>query len=133
VQKYPPSLLYVLVTLGIALFLMALFDRWQARDSFRSVRRVLSIFGRVPFFYYLLHFAVIHLAALLTTAAMGLDWRWWVALPPGGILSGVPPGFGFSLPIVYLVWMAIVTVCYFPCRWYAGVKQRSRSPWLSYL
>jgi uncharacterized membrane protein len=133
VQKYPPSLLFTLVTLGISLCLMALFDRWQARDNFRSVRSVLSIYGRVPFFYYLLHFTSIHVAAVLTTAAMGLDWKWWFGLPPSGVFAGLPAGFGFSLPIVYLVWITIVALCYFPCRWYAGVKQRNRSPWLSYL
>jgi uncharacterized membrane protein len=133
VQKYPPSLLFTLVTVGLALCLMALFDRWQARENFRSVRAVLSIYGRVPFFYYLIHFTTIHLAALLATAAMGLDWRWWFQLPPGGVFAGHPHGFGFSLPTVYLLWLAIVAFCYFPCRWYAGVKQRSRTPWLSYL
>jgi uncharacterized membrane protein len=133
VQKYPPSLLFALVTLGLALCLMALFDRWQARDKFKPARAILSVYGRVPFFYYLLHFTTIHLAALLTTAAMGLDWRWWFQLPPGGVIAGHPPGFGFSLPIVYLVWLVIVAFCYFPCRWYASMKQHSRSPWLSYL
>jgi uncharacterized membrane protein len=134
VQKYPPSLLFTLVTLGISLCLMAVFDAWQARDKFRPVRSILSVYGRVPFFYYVLHFTTIHLAALLTTAALGLDWRWWLKLSPaGGIFAGQPPGYGFSLPIVYLVWLAIVIFCYFPCRWFAGVKQRNKSPWLSYL
>ncbi|MEO5717144.1 MAG: heparan-alpha-glucosaminide N-acetyltransferase domain-containing protein [Chthoniobacterales bacterium] len=133
-QKYPPSLLFVLATLGIALCLMAWFDRWQARDNFRKVRAILSIYGRVPFFYYVLHFTTIHLAALLTTAALGLNWRWWCMLPPGGgIFAGKPPGFGFSLAVVYIVWLAVVIFCYFPCRWFAGVKQRNRSAWLSYL
>jgi uncharacterized membrane protein len=134
VQKYPPSLLFTLVTLGVSLCLMAGFEVWQARGNFKALRSVLSIYGRVPFFYYLLHFTTIHLAALLTTAALGLDWRWWISLPPsGGIFAGHPPGYGFSLPIVYLVWLAIVTLCYFPCRWFAGVKQGNKSPWLSYL
>jgi hypothetical protein len=53
--------------------------------------------------------------------------------PTGGIFAGQPPGYGFSLPIVYLVWLAIVTFCYFPCKWFAGVKQRNENPWLSYL
>jgi hypothetical protein len=92
------------------------------------------VFGRVPFFYYILHFTTIHLAALLATAALGLDWRWWIRLAPtGGIFAGQPLGYGFSLPIVYLVWLAIVAFCYFPCRWFADVKQRNKSPWLSYL
>ena len=137
VQKYPPSLLFTLITLGLALCLMAWFG-WSESGTQEArkgtwIRKILSVYGRVPFFYYLLHFTSIHLAALLATAAMGLDSRWWFQLPPGGVIAGHPPGFGFSLPIVYLVWLAIVAFCYFPCRWYAGVKQRSRSPWLSYL
>jgi hypothetical protein len=67
------------------------------------------------------------------TAALGLDWRWWIRLAPsGGIFAGQPPGYGFSLPVVYLVWLAIVTLCYFPCDWFPGVKQRKKSRWLSY-
>jgi len=134
VQKYPPSLLFVLVTLGVSLCLMAAFDSWQSRDRFKPLRSILAVYGRVPFFYYVLHFTTIHLAALLMSAALGLDWRWWIRLPPnGGIFAGYPPGWGFSLPIVYLVWLAIVVLCYFPCRWFAGVKQRNNSRWLSYL
>ncbi len=134
VQKYPPSLLYVLATLGVSLCLMAAFDRWQACGRWPSMRAVLSVYGRVPFFYYLLHFTTIHLAALLTTAALGLDWRWWIGLPPtAGIFAGQPAGYGFSLPVVYLVWLAIVSLCYLPCKWFAGVKQRSRSVGLSYV
>jgi uncharacterized membrane protein len=134
VQKYPPSLLFTLITLGLSLSLMAAFDAWQTRDKFKPVRRILSVYGRVPFFYYILHFTVIHLAAMLTTAALSLDWRWWLNLSPaGGIFAGQPAGYGFSLTIVYLVWVAIVTLCYFPCRWFAGVKQRNTSPLLSSL
>jgi uncharacterized membrane protein len=113
---------------------MAAFDAWQARNNFKWLRSILSVYGRVPFFYYVLHFTAIHLAAMLTTAALGLDWRWWMRLAPaGGIFAGQPPGYGFSLLVVYLVWLAIVALCYFPCQWFAGVKQRSQSPWLSYL
>lgn len=134
VQKYPPSLLFVLATLGVSLCVMAAFDALGSRGSLQAIRSVLSVFGRVPFFYYVLHFTTIHLAALLTTAAMGLDWRWWITLPPaGGIFAGKPAGFGFSLGAVYLIWVAVVIFCYLPCRWFAGVKQRSRSPWLSYV
>jgi uncharacterized membrane protein len=159
VQKYPPSLLFVLATLGVSLCLMAMFDRWQAKEGNLEamkpgkdweelgkqegrkgywvtgrIRSILSVYGRVPFFYYFLHFTTIHLAALLTTAALGLDWRWWIRLAPsGGIFAGLPRGYGFSLPIVYLVWITIIALCYLPCRWFAAVKQRNRSPWLSYL
>ena len=134
VQKYPPSLLFVLVTIGVSLCLMAAFDAWHARGILQRARSVLSIYGRVPFFYYIAHFAIIHLAALLTTAALGLNWRWWIARPPtGGILAGLPAGYGFSLPVVYAVWLAIVILLYVPCRSFADLKQRNRSAWLSYL
>ena len=134
VQKYPPSLLFVLATLGISLCLIAMFESWHSQDNLPTVRRILSVYGRVPFFYYILHVTLIHLAALLVTAALGLNWRWWISLPPaGGIFAGQPPGWGFSLPIVYLIWLAIVGLCYFPCRWFADLKQRNRSTWLSYL
>jgi uncharacterized membrane protein len=134
VQKYPPSLLYLLATMGVSLCVMAAFEALQARGIFGALRSMLSVYGRVPFFYYVLHFTCIHLAALLTTAALGLNWRWWIALPPaGGVFAGPPSGYGFSLPVVYLVWILIVALCYFPCRWFAGVKQRNRSAWLSYL
>jgi uncharacterized membrane protein len=133
-QKYPPSLLYVLATLGVSLCLMAAFEAWHARNDLKRVRSILSVYGRVPFFYYVLHFTTIHLAAVLTSAALGLDWRWWFRLPPaGGVFAGQPAGYGFSLPVVYLVWLAIVTLCYFPCKWFADLKQRNKGPWLSYL
>ena len=138
-QKYPPSLLYALATLGVSLCLMAMFDHenesgTQEGRKRRGITSILTIYGRVPFFYYVLHFTLIHLAAVLVTAALGLNWRWWFGVPPtGSVIGGHPPGFGFSLPIVYLIWLAIVTICYFPCRLFAELKQRNRSPWLSYL
>jgi hypothetical protein len=63
----------------------------------------------------------------------GFKVPWVRRAPAGGIFAGQPPGYGFSLPVVYLVWIAIVTFCCFPCKWFAGVEQRSRGPWLSYL
>ncbi|GAC1655878.1 MAG: hypothetical protein NVS9B15_16840 [Acidobacteriaceae bacterium] len=108
---------------------MASARRIQAA-SFHPLR----VHGKVPFFYYLLHFTSVHFAALLTTAALGLNWRWWESIPPkGSFLLGLPPGFGFRLPMVYLIWFLIVALCYLPCKWYAGVKQGSQSRWLSYL
>lgn len=134
VQKYPPSLMFSQVTLGVSLCLMSGLERLQERGALKSVRDVLSVFGRVPFFYYLLHFTLIHIAAIVTSAVLGLDWTWWFGLPPTrSALAGQPPGYGFSLGVVYAMWALIIFLCYFPCRWYAALKQRSRSPWLSYL
>jgi presenilin-like A22 family membrane protease len=78
---------------------------------------------------------LIHALALIVCAAEGLNWRWFVTNPPGGsIVMGLPRGYGFSLPIVYLVWILVVFALYWPCRVYAGYKRRHpEKRWLSYL
>lgn len=134
VQKYPPSLLFLLATLGAALLIMSAFERLDARGLFHKACRVLETYGRVPFFYFVLHLAVIHLLVLLVSAATGGDWRWWVTeFPNGGVLTGRPPGWGYGLPTIWSVWIVVVGLCYPMCSWYAGVKSRSRNPLLSYL
>jgi len=122
VTKYPPSLLFLLVTLGPALLALAALDgvRVPAANPF-------LVFGRVPFFYYLVHLFLIHLVAVA------------ILLPAHGLTAftvspDVHPGnTGLSLPWVYKVWSAVVVALYWPCRWYAGVKARTRNPLLSYL
>ena len=126
-SKYPPSLLYLLMTLGPAIMLLALFDR--VRSPF--VKPII-IFGRVPLFFYLLHILLIH------GSAVALDyyrfgWSPMATNGPWFKQSEAPAGYGVSLPMVYLIWIGVLLILYFPCRWFAGVKQRNRSPWLSYL
>jgi uncharacterized membrane protein len=134
VQKYPPSLLFLLATLGIAGFIMAGIESAEKRAVFNQTRSVLRVYGQVPFFYFLLHIALIHLLALITSAVSGGDWRWWLAeIPNGGVLTGRPPGYGYSLAFVWCIWIFVVALCYPACKWYAGVKMKSRSPLLSYL
>lgn len=134
VQKYPPSFLFLLATLGIAAFIMAGIESAEKRAVFNQTRSVLRVYGRVPFFYFLLHIALIHLLALITSAVSGGDWRWWLAeIPKGGVLTGRPPGYGYSLGLVWCIWIFVVALCYPACKWYAGVKMKSRSPLLSYL
>lgn len=130
VDKYPPSLEYVLATFGVLLVLYVLFDTMCARGWLAGPRRVVETYGRVPFFYYVPHIYLIHGAALLTSMALGQDWRFWVGY---GYLQGLPDGWGYSLPVVYAIWAAVVAALYLPCRWFAGVKQRRRDWWLSYL
>ena len=127
-QKYPPSLLYVLMTLGPALIALSFLDRGTPK-----MLRPLLIFGRVPLFYYLLHLPLIHgLAVLVALIRYGrADWLFKspFSTPPGQ----VPPDNGFSLSVVYLIWIGLVLALYPICRWFAEFKRRRRSPWLSYL
>ena len=134
VQKYPPSLLFLLATLGVSALVMAAVEYAEGRGALERARGVLRVYGRVPLFYFLLHIALIHLLALAASAAGGGDWRWWLTeFPNGGVLAGHPPGYGYGLGVVWCVWIFVVALCYPACRWYAGVKARSRNPLLSYL
>jgi len=118
-RKYPPSLLYLLMTIGPSIILLNVFE--QYKNKFTTI---LTVYGNVPFFYYVLHFFLIHLAAVLTSVIMGIKV---------GTIFNPTPGWGFGLPIVYAVWLCIVAVLYLPCKWFMGVKQRRKDWWLSYL
>lgn len=123
--KYPASLLYLLMTLGPALLLVPLFDRARGpvADGLRG-------FGQVPLFFWLLHVPLIHaVAVVMSLARYGTVVPWLVRNPP----SEPPVGYGYGLPVVYLVTLLVVAVLYPACRWYADVKKRRRSVWLSYL
>jgi uncharacterized membrane protein len=123
VTKYPPSLLYVLVTLGPALVALAAFRRATG-----PLARVLVTFGRVPFLFYVAHLYLVHSIALAVGVAQG-----YPAEALQVMYTYRPEGFGFGLPVIYLVWLAVVAVLYPLCRRYAELKARSRAWWLSYL
>jgi uncharacterized membrane protein len=130
-SKYPPSLTYLLMTLRPAILALGRMDRIRVSD-----RSPLRVFGRVPMFYYLCHFYLIHAVALLLSWLRYGRWDYFTHLP--GALIGLPdptfpPDWGYNLAMVYLFWAAIVTALYFPCRWYMGVKRPSGAWWLSYL
>jgi uncharacterized membrane protein len=122
-EKYPPSLLYLLMTLGPAILLLALLDRPAGPAASK-----ICVYGRVPFFYYVLHIPLIHAMSVgVFYAKYGADvFKYNLANPP-------PADFGFGLPMVYLFWAAAVAILYRPCRWFAGLKARRRDVWLSYL
>ncbi len=127
--KYPPSLLYLLMTLGPAILVLALCDR-----PLGPVARPIITFGRVPLFFYLLHIPLIHGAAVLYDFYRYHGWSPLATDGPWGIKPDlVPEGYGVGLGTVYLLWIAVILVLYPPCHWYAGVKKRNRSVWLSYL
>jgi uncharacterized membrane protein len=127
-QKYPPSLLYLLMTLGPALLFLWAVD---ARTP-RFVRPAL-IFGKVPMLYYLLHIPLIHLLAV-AVCYVRYGHVYWMFQSPSLEFFPVtkPPDWGYSLPIVYLVWAAVVIALYPVCRWFAGLRQRRSDWWLSY-
>jgi uncharacterized membrane protein len=127
--KYPPSLLFLLMTLGPALVLLALVDRGTPR----ALRPAL-VFGRVPMFYYVLHFALIHLLAVAACVAINGTAHWMFESPDlGNYPFTPPPHWGFGLPVVYAVWAFVVVATYPLCRWFAALRARRSDPWLSYL
>jgi hypothetical protein len=128
VAKYPPSLQFLLMTLGPALMLISLFDRVNLD---RAPWRWAVVFGRVPLFYYIAHLFLIHLMAVAAAMAFGQPYEW--LLKGAFVLNRTPEGYGHNLPFIYLMWLTAVVLLYFPCRWFAGVKKRRRDWWLGYL
>ena len=127
-SKYPASLLFLLMTLGPTIALIPLLE--NARGP---VARWMTVFGKVPFFYYVLHIPLIHLIALVVSKIrLGTVVPWLFANHPMG--SGpAPDGYRWSLGQLYLVWLIVVVMLYFACRWYADLKERKKAPWMAYL
>jgi uncharacterized membrane protein len=123
-EKYPPSLLYLAMTLGPALMLVA------ALESVRGpVADWIATFGRVPFFYYVAHIFLLHALAVLFA---------WVTIGEIGFLFGrlagrKPATYGMDVADIYAVWLAVVVSLYPLCRWFAGIKRRRTEWWWSYL
>ncbi len=135
VTKYPPSLIFLLMTLGPALIALAWFDsRGDSRNSQlrrSKVREFFITFGRVPLFFYLLQWPTAHLMSILAHVIGGKPIGWMFGSQIGQ--GGPPPGTGFNLVVVYAAWLAGVLLLYPLCKWFAGVKARRRDWWLSYL
>jgi uncharacterized membrane protein len=131
VAKYPPSLQYLLMTLGPMLLLLAWLDRATQGGRLNALGRWILVFGRVPLFYYVLHIFAIHLMALAVAVLFHQSTSW--------LLHGVfwaapnPPGYGHGLPFIYAMWAVVIVLLYFPCAWFAGVKARRKDWWLSYI
>lgn len=121
--KYPPSLLYLLMTLGPLFLALAAAERLRG-----PVERVLVVFGRAPFFYYVLHLFLIHAVAVAVGVAQGLPVAAFF-----GPFWKFPKEFGLGLGAIYLAWAGVVVALYFPSRWFAALKARRRDWWLSYL
>ncbi|NEO57121.1 MAG: DUF1624 domain-containing protein [Okeania sp. SIO3B5] len=125
-HKYPPSLLYLLITLGIAILLLY----WLEKTKIRYFKPLI-ILGQQPLFFYVIHIYLIHLTAILfalyrygiepfTFSQVGINWK--------------PQAFGYNLPIVYLIWLLITFLLYIICNWFAKYKKNHKSKWwLNYL
>jgi uncharacterized membrane protein len=121
--KYPPSLLFVLMTIGPAAIVCSYADRFTG-----PIKDALVMFGRVPFAFYVGHFYLIHTLAIVVGTAQGYS--------PGDMVTlflFFPKGYGVPLWGVYALWVVVIAIMYPLCRWVAGVKSRRRDWWLSYL
>ena len=128
--KYPPSLLFLLMTLGPALVALGCLERIRVRDS-----NPLLVFGRVPLFYYMLHLYLLHgIALLFAYVRYGTGSFLFNPVPTmGRPQQPFPPNYGYDLWVVYLAWLLVVGLSYPACLWFAHLKQRRRDWWLSYL
>jgi uncharacterized membrane protein len=114
-EKYPPSLLYLMMTLGPAVMLLAWLDETRGR-----LASFFATFGRVPFFYYVIHIYLIHALAVVTAFAMT------------GVLTTTPE-IDFNLIDVYITWLSVIVLLYPICRWFAHLKQAGSAWWWAYL
>jgi uncharacterized membrane protein len=126
--KYPPSLLYLCMTIGPAILFLAFTGGLKNRFT-----RFVTVFGRVPFFYYVLHFYLIHAISMLLSFGRGHSFAEGAAGVPGLPFKFVFPGEGYSLGLTYLIWIGIVLLLYPLCRWFSRYKQTHKQWWLSYL
>jgi uncharacterized membrane protein len=123
-EKYPPSALYLMMTLGPAMLALIAFARARGR-----IAKVLITIGRVPLMYYVAHLLLIHAVAVLLALAVFGDSSWLF----GGSPAAKPEGYGYALPAVYFLWLIVVAALYPLCAWFAALKQRRSDWWLSYL
>jgi uncharacterized membrane protein len=126
--KYPASLSFLLMTLGPTIALIPLLERARG-----AVARWVTVFGRVPFFFYVLHIPLIHaLALVVSQIRLGAVSPWLFENHPMGN-GPAPDGYTWSLGLLYLVWAIAIVMLSIACRWYADLKARRRDWWLKYL
>jgi uncharacterized membrane protein len=126
--KYPPSLDFLLVTLGGAFLFLANAEKLKGK-----VVNFFCVFGRVPFFFYIIHIYFIHLLALITAELTGFGWQKMI-LPALPFRVEALKGFGYNLFIVYLIWIFVMAVLYPLCKKFDTYKQTHKEKWwLSYL
>ncbi len=131
VEKYPPSLQFLLMTIGPSLLLLSWLDKRSTRHLMSPTESALLIYGRVPLFFYVLHIYLIHALAVAMALLFHQPFHW--LLQGAFFLNDIPFGYGHNLPFIYLMWITAVAILYLPCRWWADLKKRRKDWWLSYL
>jgi len=131
VQKYPPSLQFLLMTLGPSLMLLGWLDRRAAQSGLGPIARFFLVYGRVPMFYYVVHIYLIHAMAVVVAALFGQPVHWLVR--GAIILNPIPDGYGHGLGFIYLMWGTAVLALFWPCQWFASLKRRRSDWWWRYL
>jgi len=127
--KYPASLLFLLMTLGPMMLALAFLEKANG-----PIANGMAMFGRVPFFYYVLHIPLIHVAAILVSVVRTGHISPWLFQNHPVMVPPAPPEYVWSLGLLYVVWLIVVTILFFPCRWFAALKQRRKDiAFLSYL
>ncbi|MFC4477442.1 DUF1624 domain-containing protein [Flavobacterium chungangensis] len=127
VTKYPPSLLFCLATLGIMFLLLAFAEQFT-----NSIKKVYLVYGKVPLFYFVVHFYVIHFLTLLMLFAQGFSFsQFEFATGTFGRPKGIESGL--SLWLIYLIWIFVVVLLYKPCQWFGKYKSEHKYWWLQYI
>lgn len=127
-SKYPPSLMYLLMTLGGTFLLLANSEKWKGKAV-----EFICTFGRVPFFFYIIHIYLIHLIAIGLASLTGFGWEKNMVLATWGIIENPIPGYGFPLWVVYVVWISVILLLYPFCKKFDHYKQSNKDKWwLSY-
>jgi uncharacterized membrane protein len=124
ISKYPPSMLFIFVTLGIGFVLLAAFNKTRT-----FIGDVLSVYGQVPLFYFILHLMLISATAYTWTYLQFGSFINFAFLPSDQWPKEYEPNLGRA----YLIWMIIVVALYFPCKWYGNLKSTNKKWWMSYL
>jgi len=127
ISKYPPSLIFCLITLGIMFLILALAEKFK--NTFMDI---VIVYGKVPLFYFVLHFYIIHVIMICTMFLQGFHWS---DLDFASGNFGRPKGVssGLSLGPIYIIWIAVVVLLYKPCRWFARYKSEHAQWWLKYI
>lgn len=128
-SKYPPSLLFLLMTLGPVLLMLRAFE-----TRVPKIFQPALLIGKVPLFFFIIHFFLIHLLAILASGLRYGEISDMFRSPDlGHFPFSQPPAWGAPPPVIYMIWLAVILMMYPLCRWFAQVKQRGRAWWLGYL